>query len=116
MKACLIFFMLLFQFVQDGNKEKVFIEGKVADSKTKQAIAYAVIYIDKPRIGIYTDENGYYKLEIPDSIANKKIKLSCKFVGMVDQKQKIRLKKKSLVINFELQERSQQIELVSPIH
>jgi hypothetical protein len=105
MKPCLLFFLLMFHFVQGGDKEKVFIEGKVVDAKTKEPLVSAPVFIDRPVIGIITDKNGYYKIQIPDSLSNKKVFLICKYVGMVDKRIKIRLKKHSVIANFELEER-----------
>ena len=60
----------------------VSMAGYIKDAKTGEPIAGASIYIDKPRIGTTTDQNGYYTISLPrgkhllnvQSLGNRDIK------------------------------------------
>jgi len=56
--------------------------GYIKDAKTGEPIAGASVYIEKPRIGVTTDQNGYYSISLPrgkhilnvQSLGNRDIK------------------------------------------
>jgi hypothetical protein len=60
----------------------VSMAGYIKDAKTGEPIAGASVYIDKPRIGTSTDQNGYYSISLPrgkhilnvQSLGNRDIK------------------------------------------
>jgi len=41
------------------------MSGYIKDIRTGEPIAGASVYIDKPRIGVSTDQNGYYAISLP---------------------------------------------------
>ena len=41
------------------------LAGYIKDIRTGEPIAGASVYIDKPRIGVSTDQNGYYAISLP---------------------------------------------------
>src|SRR4030042_4183338 len=69
-KALLLSFVILFYPVfLEGQKEnkKITVDGKVVDAN-QRPIAGAVIFIDKIKTDISTDEQGYYKIKVrPDA-------------------------------------------------
>jgi hypothetical protein len=60
----------------------VSMAGYIKDARTGEPIAGASVYIDKPRIGTSTDQNGYYTISLPrgkhilnvQSLGNRDIK------------------------------------------
>ncbi len=48
-----------------SNANIVNMAGYIKDEKTGEPIAGASIYIDKPRIGVTSDQNGYYSISLP---------------------------------------------------
>ena len=60
----------------------VSMAGYIKDARTGEPIAGASVYIDKPRIGTSTDQNGYYSISLPrgkhilnvQSLGNRDIK------------------------------------------
>jgi CarboxypepD_reg-like domain len=71
---------------QSGNKQNTdtipnIIQGNVLDSTTLQPVEYAMVKIVSTTIGTQTDQNGNFKLIIPDSILKDSIVLQVTFVG-----------------------------------
>jgi hypothetical protein len=56
-------------------KEQHTIHGVVRDSKTKQPLVSAEVFVEKIDSVVYTDSNGVFTLSIPDSLIGKKIKV-----------------------------------------
>jgi hypothetical protein len=105
--------IVLFFTVGATNKHtNRFIEGTVKDAQTNQALEMATVYIDKLKIGITTNKNGYYKQLLPDSIKANKLVLVCKYVGMVEERRKINIKKKLVPVNFSLTEKTQYLDVM----
>ena len=44
---------------------KATLDGYIRDAKSGEALIGASVYIDKPRIGVVTDQYGYYSLTLP---------------------------------------------------
>ncbi|MBZ5859353.1 TonB-dependent receptor [Flavihumibacter profundi] len=63
----------------------VTIAGYVRDAKTGEAIAGASVYIEKPKIGITTDQYGYYSLSLPKG----RHILNIQSIGMKDTRRQI---------------------------
>lgn len=61
--------------------------GHIRDSNTGEPLIGALIYIDNPRIGVATDQYGYYSITIPSG--KQEILLQC--IGYKDTKRKINL-------------------------
>jgi len=61
------------------------LAGHIRDSNTGESIIGALIYIDNPRIGVATDQFGYYSLTIPKG----KRELLLKCIGYKDTKRQI---------------------------
>lgn len=53
-----------------------YIIGKMLDEKSGNPISYLVIRINKTKYYAHTDDEGNFKIEVPDSIMGKKIKLA----------------------------------------
>ncbi|MCC6570100.1 MAG: carboxypeptidase-like regulatory domain-containing protein [Chitinophagales bacterium] len=64
MKSLKANILILFLFVCYSVSAQSFIEGRVVDAKTKEAVGYANIYIKGTTIGTTTDDTGYYQLRI----------------------------------------------------
>jgi len=63
------------------------ITGYVRDSKTGEAVSGASIYIDKPHIGVSSDQYGYYALSLPRG----RHTLNIQSIGMKDTRRQIQL-------------------------
>ena len=63
----------------------VSMSGYIKDSRTGEPIAGASIYIDKPRIGATSDQNGYYSISLPRG----KHLLNIQSLGIRDMKRQI---------------------------
>ncbi|NRD22528.1 carboxypeptidase-like regulatory domain-containing protein [Winogradskyella litoriviva] len=78
------------------------LEGEVLDSSNKRGLSYANLSIKNKRIGVYTDENGKYNLDL--SKISEEDTLIISLVGY--QKQKIALsqfvEEKPYTLNFQL--------------
>ncbi|HEY4936225.1 MAG TPA: carboxypeptidase-like regulatory domain-containing protein, partial [Puia sp.] len=61
------------------------ISGYVRDTKTGEAVSGASIYIDKPRIGVSTDQYGYYALSLPKG----RLTLNIQSIGMKDTRRQL---------------------------
>ena len=49
----------------NNGQANALVSGYVRDAKTGEAISGASIYIDKPKIGVATDQYGYYAISLP---------------------------------------------------
>ena len=63
----------------------VTIAGYINDSKTGEAVVGASVYIEKPRIGITTDQYGYYSLSLPQG----RHVLNIQSIGMKDARRQV---------------------------
>ncbi len=63
------------------------ISGYVRDAKTGEPIAGASIYTDKPRVGVSSDQYGYYAISLPKG---RRI-LNIQSIGMKDTRRQINL-------------------------
>src|SRR5450432_7221 len=63
------------------------ISGYVRDAKTGEAVIGASIYMDKPRIGVSTDQYGYYAISLPKG----RLILNIQSIGMKDTRRQILL-------------------------
>ncbi len=77
--------------VEIGNRTRL-VDGKytnlagyIRDSQTGEPLVGALIYIDDPRIGVATDQFGYYSLTIP----NGEQELLLKCIGYKDTKRQV---------------------------
>jgi hypothetical protein len=70
---------------QAGQHPIVTIAGFLKYVKTGEPIAGASIYIDQPRIGVTTDQNGYYSISLPKG----KHILNVQSLGMRDIKRQV---------------------------
>ncbi|ULQ50737.1 TonB-dependent receptor [Flavihumibacter fluvii] len=69
------------------NQALVTIAGYVNDAKTGEPIAGASVYIENPRIGVTTDQYGYYSLALPKG----RHSLNIQSLGMKDTRRQIML-------------------------
>src|SRR5579863_6645923 len=63
------------------------ISGYVRDAKTGEAVSGASLYIDKPKIGVATDQYGYYAISLPKG----RLVLNIQSIGMKDTRRQIQL-------------------------
>jgi hypothetical protein len=63
------------------------ITGYVRDAKTGESIAGASIYMDKPRIGVASDQYGYYAISLPKG----RHILNIQSIGMKDTRRQVLL-------------------------
>ncbi len=49
----------------DNSQARVTLAGYVLDAKTGEPVVGASVYIEKPRIGVSTDQFGYYSISLP---------------------------------------------------
>ncbi|HEY2350847.1 MAG TPA: carboxypeptidase-like regulatory domain-containing protein [Puia sp.] len=63
------------------------VSGYVRDAKTGEVISGASIYIDKPKIGVASDQYGYYAISLPKG----RLVLNIQSIGMKDTRRQIQL-------------------------
>ena len=71
----------------NNGQANALISGYVRDAKTGEAISGASIYIDKPRIGVASDQYGYYAISLPKG----RLVLNIQSIGMKDTRRQIQL-------------------------
>jgi hypothetical protein len=71
----------------NNGQSTALISGYVRDGKTGEAVAGASIYIDKPRIGVASDQYGYYAISLPKG----RFVLNIQSIGMRDTRRQIQL-------------------------
>lgn len=74
------------------------VAGYIRDAKTGEPVIGASVYIEKPRIGVFTDQYGYYSITLPKG----RHILIIQSIGMYDTKRQI-LVKGSGKMNIETQ-------------
>ncbi len=68
-----------------SGQSKVTIAGNVIDVKTGEPIAGASVYIEKPGIGVVTDQYGYYSISLPRG----RYILNIQSIGMRDTRRRL---------------------------
>jgi TonB dependent receptor/CarboxypepD_reg-like domain/TonB-dependent Receptor Plug Domain len=71
----------------NNGQSSALISGYVRDGKTGEAVAGASIYIEKPRIGVASDQYGYYAISLPKG----RLVLNIQSIGMKDTRRQILL-------------------------
>jgi hypothetical protein len=71
----------------NNGQSTALISGYVRDAKTGEAVVGASIYIDKPRIGVASDQYGYYAISLPKG----RLILNIQSIGMKDTRRQILL-------------------------
>src|SRR5450755_3509095 len=71
----------------NNGQSSALISGYVRDGKTGEAVAGASIYIEKPRIGVASDQYGYYAISLPKG----RLILNIQSIGMKDTRRQILL-------------------------
>lgn len=59
--------LILFFLVSNLSAEKIVVEGTILNSDTKEKISNVNIYIDELSLGTISDNNGYFKLILPEN-------------------------------------------------
>jgi TonB dependent receptor/CarboxypepD_reg-like domain/TonB-dependent Receptor Plug Domain len=72
----------------NNGQPNALVSGYVRDGKTGESVSGASIYIDKPHIGVSTDQYGYYALSLPKG----RFILNIQSIGMKDTRRLILLK------------------------
>ena len=70
-----------------GSQNIIALAGYIKDSKTGEPIGGASVYIDKPRIGVSTDQYGFFSISLPKG----RHILNIQSIGMRDVKRQIAL-------------------------
>lgn len=68
-------YLLVLLFGVTAIQAQIKIEGKVFDATNKEAISYVNIFIPETYQGVYTNDDGYFKFEVPQN--TKEIIISC---------------------------------------
>jgi len=63
------------------------ISGYIRDANTGEAISGASVYIEKPKIGVASDQYGYYAISLPKG----RLVLNIQSIGMKDARRQIQL-------------------------
>jgi TonB dependent receptor/CarboxypepD_reg-like domain/TonB-dependent Receptor Plug Domain len=71
----------------NNGQPNALVSGYVRDAKTGEAISGASIYMDKPRIGVASDQYGYYAISLPKG----RLVLNIQSIGMKDTRRQILL-------------------------
>ena len=68
-----------------GTKNIIALAGFIKDNKTGEPVGGASVYIDKPRIGVTTDQYGFYTISLPKG----RHILNVQSIGMRDVKRQV---------------------------
>jgi TonB dependent receptor/CarboxypepD_reg-like domain/TonB-dependent Receptor Plug Domain len=71
----------------NNGQPNALISGYVHDAKTGEAVSGASLYIDKPHLGVSTDQYGYFALSLPRG----RLVLNIQSIGMKDTRRQILL-------------------------
>jgi hypothetical protein len=71
----------------NNGQPNALVSGYVRDAKTGEAVSGASIYIEKPKIGVATDQYGYYAISLPKG----RFVLNIQSIGMKDTRRQIQL-------------------------
>lgn len=83
----------------DSGKEKVFLTGRVVNSRTGEPVISASIFVEKLNTGAITDQYGYYTISLPPGLHV----VNVQSIGMKDAKYQVRMNSEG-VLNIELKE------------
>jgi hypothetical protein len=72
----------------NNGQANAIVSGYVRDTKTGEPVVGASVYIDKPRIGVATDQYGYYTISLPKG---RRV-LNIQSIGMKDTRRQLLLK------------------------
>lgn len=97
MKKAIALSLCLF-WALSNQAQTVTISGYLTDASNGEALIYANIVVDDPRLGTSTNEYGYYALDVP---AKQKLSVSFSHLGNVVEQIKIHLTSDS-IINIKL--------------
>lgn len=85
-----------------SQSQTVTISGYLTDASNGEALIYANVVVDNPRLGTSTNEYGYYALDVP---ANQELSLSFSHLGNAVEQIEINLKSDT-IINIKLTQES----------
>lgn len=91
--------LILFLLTYFSVKSQTFIDGRIYDSKTKDPISYANVYIKGTTVGATTNDSGYYQLNLTHQYDS----ISAMFLGYLETTLPIKKTAKQQ-INFYLNE------------
>ncbi len=63
---------------------KNIIQGKVIDVDTKEPLSYVNILLKNSTTGTITDENGNFRLTVPDSLISDQVVIVIKYIGYIE--------------------------------
>jgi len=69
------------QKIASKDSLKNIIEGQVIDAETKEPLMFANVILKDKKIGTIADENGNFRLVIPESLISEQITIVIKYVG-----------------------------------
>ncbi|HHH49398.1 MAG TPA: T9SS type A sorting domain-containing protein [Saprospiraceae bacterium] len=69
------------QTIEKEPSEKKIVEGIVTDAETNEVLIGVNVYLKDYDIGVVTDFEGRYKLEIPDRLKNKTLTMVVSYIG-----------------------------------
>jgi hypothetical protein len=75
--SCIMRLIILFLLLPIVSFSQVSYSGKIVDSKTKAAISYVTVGLQKENIGINADESGRFKLSSVKAFTNDTLIFSC---------------------------------------
>lgn len=83
----------------DAAKDKIFLTGRVLNSRSGEPVISASIFVEKLNTGVVTDQYGYYTISLPAGLHV----LSVQSIGMKDAKYQVHMNSEG-VLNIELKE------------
>ncbi len=75
-----------FKEIEKSDSSKKFVKGKVIDIDSKEPIFEATVKIVGTNIRTFTDENGEFAIEIPDSLIGKAFSIEVFYIGFNSNK------------------------------
>lgn len=71
-----------------GKPGQIILAGYIRDAKTGEPVIGASVYVENPRIGVFTDQFGYYAISLPKG----RHTINIQSIGMRDTKRQILVK------------------------
>ncbi|VAW26971.1 hypothetical protein MNBD_BACTEROID06-524, partial [hydrothermal vent metagenome] len=104
----LLFFCSIFLSAQESKNLTIEVSGKIISQKTLESIPFAHVVINKTRLGTVTNQQGYFRLVLPNKYASSTLKISS--IGFESTYINLSIAKKLTELTIKLKESSKFLE------
>ena len=113
MKKQIIYLFFLLLLLSNLNGQKI-VTGRIIDSSNKEPLPDINIIVIDENIGSASDDNGFFRIEIPSKISSFSLEASA--IGFASVKKDFQIEKINDVIIFELESEIIELDPVMVIH